>query len=111
MTFQVGELDELISILRPQSVSDGAGGKIAGEPIVVGKNIWAKRRPLSGKEFLRYDQVNATSMCAFVMRYRKDILPSDVIVADGIKYNIRFIPPVSVRSDYIVVEAESGVAT
>ncbi len=110
MTFQVGELDELITILRPDKRDDGMGGKTADAPQVVAANLWSKKRPLSGKEFAKYDTLNNSAMCAFVVRYRDDLLPTDQIISDGVAYNIRFIPPVSSRSMYLVVEAECGVA-
>ncbi len=111
MTFQTGELDQLINFVRPESGSDGLGGKTDVVQNVIATNVWAKRRPLSGKEFTRYDAVNNSAMCAFVIRYRDDLLPTDQIYSDGIYYNIRFIPPVSNRSMYLVIEAESGVAS
>jgi len=110
VTFQTGELDELIDFIRPAKGDDGMGGKTQTEPYVVASKVWAKRRPLSGKEFAKYDAVNNSAMCAFVIRYRNDLLPTDQIYSDGIYYNIRFIPPVSNRSMYLVIEAESGVA-
>lgn len=110
MTFQAGELDELITFLRPSKTNDGMGGKTEAEPQIIASDVWAKRRPLSGKEFAKYDAVNNSAMCAFVIRYRNDLLPTDQIYSDGIYYNIRFIPPVSNRSMYLVIEAESGVA-
>lgn len=110
MTFQAGELDQLITILRPSKDSDGMGGKKDAGPQIVACDVWAKRRPLSGKEFAKYDTLNNSAMCAFVIRYRNDLLPTDQIVSDCITYNIRFIPPVSSRSMYLVIEAESGVA-
>lgn len=110
MTFQAGELDQLINFVRPEKSDDGMGGKVDAGPWVIATNVWAKRRPLSGKEFAKYDAVNNSAMCAFVIRYRDDLLPTDQIYSDGIYYNIRFIPPVSNRSMYLVIEAESGVA-
>lgn len=110
MTFQAGELDQLITIIRPVKSDDGMGGKYVDEPQIIAANLWAKRRALSGKEFAKYEQVNATAMCAFVIRYRDDLLPSDQIISEGVAYNIRYIPPVSSRSLYLVIDAESGVA-
>lgn len=109
MTFQSGELDQLIDIVRPLFKADGVGGEIPDGMEPVAKNLWAKRRPLSGKEFSRYDQMNNSAMCAFVIRYRDDLLPTDQIISDCVTYNIRYIPPVSSRSMYLVIEAESGV--
>lgn len=107
--FNPGELDHLITIQRESLASDGMGGQDVTLSNVVA-DLWCKKRVLSGKESERYDQLNATSMCAFVIRYRSDLRADDRIISDGASYNIRHIPPVTSRSPYMVIEAEEGVA-
>jgi SPP1 family predicted phage head-tail adaptor len=107
--FTPGELDHLITIQREVLADDGIGGQdVTLSNVVV--DLWCKKRVLSGKELDRYDQLNAMSMCAFVIRYRDDLRPDDRIISDGMSYNIRHIPPVTGRSMYLVIEAETGVA-
>lgn len=109
MTFRPGELDQLITITRESEGDDDMGGQDV-IPVPVATDIWAKARPLTGREFERYDQVNATAMVAFVIRYRSGIRANDRIEWNGEKYNIRYIPPVTGRALYMVIEAEKGVA-
>lgn len=109
MSYRIGELDQLIDIKRENLADDGLGGQDVTLTDVV-TDLWAKARSLSGKEFERYDQLNATAMVAFVIRNRDDLQHNDRIVWNGESYNIRYIPPVSARDMYLVVEAEKGVA-
>ena len=104
-----GELDQLITIKREALADDGMGGQDVTLTDLV-TDLWAKARALSGKEFERYDQVNATAMVMFIVRYRSDVLESDRIVWDGNTYNIRYIHPASSRDMYLMIEAEKGVA-
>lgn len=107
--YDIGELDQLIDIKRKTLASDGMGGQTVTITNVA-QNVWCKPRALSGKEVLKYDQMTASSMTAFVMRYRTDVLPADYLVWNSENYNIRYIAPASERDLYIVIEAERGVA-
>jgi len=107
--YRPGELDQLIDLLSNESSDDGMGGGEADwQPYST--DLWAKARPLSGRELERYDQLTATAMVVFVIRYRDDIKPRHVIRWMGELYNIRYVPPVSGRAMYIAIEAERGVA-
>lgn len=108
--YDPGELDQRINIIRPVKSDDDMGGKFVDDPQIIADRLWAKVRPLSGKETARFEQVNATAMVTFVIRNRSDILHSDVIIWRGEPYNIRFIPPVSEREHFIALQAEKGVA-
>jgi SPP1 family predicted phage head-tail adaptor len=105
-----GELDQLITIKRESLADDGMGGHdVTLSDVAV--DLWAKARALSGKEFERYDQVNATAMVMFIIRNRTDLLQTDQIQWNGAAYNIRYIHPTSTRDLYLMIEAEKGVAT
>lgn len=104
-----GELDQLITIQRETEVSDGMGGHTVSLSAVV-SDLWAKVRPLSGKEAEQHGKLSATAMVAFIIRHRTDLLGDDRIVWNGDSYNIRHIQPTSQRSMYLIIEAEKGVA-
>lgn len=107
--FDPGELDQLITIQRESLADDGMGGQTV-TLTAIATDLWAKVRPLSGKEFELYDQLNATAMVKFIIRHRSDLLPSDRIAWNGESYNIRYIPPAGGRDMYLMIDAERGVA-
>ena len=78
--------------------------------IVIEGDVWAKVRPLSGKEMERYDKLNAEELALFVTRYRDDINEADTIEWSGVSFNIRRIPKTSSRYLYTEFIAERGVA-
>ena len=89
--FRPGELDQKIAFKRPCRESDGMGGyTVLYDDIDT--HVWAKVRPLSGKEVDRFDKLNAEELTLFVTRKRVDINEGDFIVFDGIDFNIRRIP-------------------
>lgn len=109
MPYRPGELDQLIIIQRETQVDDGMGGQTVTLTTLVA-DLFAKARALSGKESERYDQLSATAMVTFIIRYRDDLQHDDRIVWNGDTYNIRYIAPASGRDLYLSIEAERGVA-
>ena len=107
--FRPGELDEKICFYRETYVDDGIGGREVTTELLA-SNVWAKVRPLSGREAERFDQLNAEEMTLFVVRARCDIVEKDRILFDGVYYNIRRIPRRSKRAMYTEFYAERGVA-
>ena len=107
--YRVGELDEKITIERESYIDDGMGGRDVVAS-VVRCNIWAKVRPLSGKEVERFDKLNTQEMALFVIRYDCSIMIKDRILFDGFYYNIRNIPRRGSRAMYTEMYAERGVA-
>lgn len=103
-----GELDDQITIKRETRTSDGMGGDTVTLTDVA-TDIWAKVKPLFGKEKGVHDRVEAAAMYSFKIRYRTDINDDDQVHWDGDIYNIRRIPKRSVRSMYLEIDAERGV--
>lgn len=104
-----GELDQVISIQREALTSDGMGGQVV-DLFDIATNIWAKVRPLSGREVEMAGAMNPIAMATFIIRYDGHIEHSDRITWDGKVYNIRYIEPASSRSLYTMIHAEWGVA-
>jgi SPP1 family predicted phage head-tail adaptor len=107
--YRPGELDQLITVQRETLTDDGMGGQEIALTNVA-TDIWAKARPLSGKEYDRHDKLNASAMYLFVIRARDDLNESDRIIWNGNTYNIRSILPRGSRSLYLEIDAERGVA-
>lgn len=107
--FRPGELDEKITFYENVRVDDGMGG-VSLTPQDIEANVWAKVRPLSGKETERFDKLNADELTLFVTRFRTDIEEDHLITWGGESFNIRHIPKKSRRSMYSEFYAERGVA-
>ena len=70
----------------------------------------AKVKVSGGKEFDQNEQINVSGNYTFVIRNRSDISEKDLIVYDGIEYNIRFIKSQNDRDLYLEIITEKGVA-
>lgn len=109
MTYRSGELDQLIDIIRNDETEDGVGG-VDITPVILVDDLYAHVRPISGSEVNRFDKLNAIMTNLFVVRYRDDILETDLILWEGDQYNIRSIPKKGIRAQYLEIYAERGVA-
>lgn len=108
MSYQPGELDKRIRIYRRVKTADGGGGfDISWQSLT--NDIWAKVRPLSGKEVEQYSKLNATALYMFVIRFREGVEEDYKIVWNSKDYNIRFIKDRGPRALYLEIFAERGV--
>ena len=106
-TFQVGELDQRVSIEMLSSVPDGMGGYTTEWVKLC--NAWAKVRPKSTKEEDNADRVEGSAVYIFIMRYR-EIDDRCRFIWRGKPFNVRPSMDRGPRCLYISVEAERGVA-
>lgn len=102
------ELDQLIDIYEKSLVSDGGGGHEATYTKV--NTVWAKVKPLSGRETEESDQVRAQSGYMFVIRNHITINENYQIRWQGNAFNIRFVKNRGTRTLYLEIECEQGVA-
>lgn len=107
-TYDPGELDQVIQVLREVKAPDGLGGSITVETVVF-PNVRAKIKPANPNERHQFDQTQVVETAIFVLRYREDILATDVIEWRGRRFNIRGLPSVNYRSRFIEIPAERGV--
>jgi SPP1 family predicted phage head-tail adaptor len=105
-TFRARELDQRVTIRREVRTSDGMGGSTLSWTNLA--TVWAKVRPMSGREREHSDKVNAQSNYIIVIRYRSDLTESDILVWKDTEFNIRFAKDTP-RSRFLVLEAEKGV--
>mgnify|MGYP001069224430 CR=1 FL=1 len=108
MLIDPGELDQRINIEEEVATPDGMGGTTTAWNLVAA--VWAKVRPLTGKERTAASQVESPATYAVIIRNRA-ISENQRIkwVSNGNRLlNIRFIGREQ-RSQYIKIEAEMGV--
>lgn len=108
MRSEIGELDQRIQIEREASSDDGMGGYTSTWSVLHGP-IWARVRPMSGRERQFAAQVDAISDYVVIIRNR-DLDESDRIkwVSNGNRIlNIRAIHR-EPRAEFIKIDVELG---
>lgn len=104
----VGMLNRRISIERLQLTPDTLGGFTeVWQPL---SQPWAFIKPMSGRELLSADKIEATAVSRFVIRYNKNLLESDRVLYRGVYYNIRSLVNIDELDEYTEITAERGVA-
>jgi len=103
-----GKLNRKIAINRRQLTPDNIGG--FDQALVNLANPWAMIKPKSGTELLHADKLDAKAMSEFTIRYRTDLVESDLIEYRGVEYNIRSIINIEEADKYLLILAERGVA-
>lgn len=107
MPYQIGELDQRITIQREVRGDDGMGGSdLTWETVA---EVWAHVRPMSGRELERAHKVGAETMYLVVIRNRPDVDESCIILWRGKRLNIRTVK-LRPRSLWLEMDAEMGVA-
>lgn len=107
-----GSLDERVSIERKIMVADGMGGFT--ETVSTIATLWANVSPMSGRERDMADQTESPRNYRFIVRrsaVSAAIRADDTVTWRGKAMNIRFIADAGPRPQYLMFEAEAGVAT
>lgn len=104
--FKAGELDQRVTFRRKVKTPDGMGGSSFSWQDI--DTVWAKVRPMTGREREHSDRVNASSNYILVIRSRTDLTEKDTVVWSGTEFNMRFIKQ-EPRSRFMLIEAERGV--
>ena len=102
------QLRHKIEVQRLQEVADDLGG--FSTQWVTLKTKRAKVAPMSGRELIHADKIDATAVSRFVIRFDADILESDKIAFKGNDYNIRSIVNVDEDDRFLSILGERGVA-
>ncbi len=97
-----------IEIHRLTEDADDLGGFTTTWSLL--KTKWAKVAPMSGRELIHADKIDATAVSTFTVRFDVDILESDKIVFKGKEYNIRSIVNVDEDDRFLSILGERGVA-
>ena len=105
---RIGQLRERISFEQVTQVDDGGGGSEETWSEVV--KVWAKVRPLSGREQIQASKESSTTLYRITIRSRS--VSSTWRVIWGAKtLNVREILEGDSSQQYLTFNAELGVAT
>ncbi len=103
-----GDLDQRVTIERPERAPDGGGGHtVTWEPVAT---VWAAVEPLSGRERLQAQQVQSAVTYRIRIRRRADITAGMRVVWCGQVTNIRACPDPGPRAAFMTLDCEAGVA-
>lgn len=108
MAYHTGELTERVTFRREVRVDDGMGGSRSEWQDIATR--WALVRPLTGRERLAADKVEASANYLIVVRAPCDVREDDIGVWKGRELNIRFVKRRGARALFLELEAEMGVA-
>lgn len=67
-------------------------------------SVWAGKRDMRGREFYAAQQVNSDVTTAWQIRHRADVVATDVLVHEGLQYNIVGIAEIG-RRDGLELQA------
>lgn len=108
MAYHTGELTERVTFKREVRVDDGMGGSRSEWQDIATR--WALVRPMSGRERLAADKVEASANYLIVVRAPLDVQEADIAIWQGQQLNIRFVKRRGTRALFLEIEAEMGVA-
>lgn len=104
-----GKMRRQAVLESPQEVSDGAGGySLSWQEEAT---LWAEMRPLSGKEKVVADKLQASLTHRVVLRYRDGVTPQMRLQMDGRYFNIRRVINVEERNEFLELLVEEGVGS
>lgn len=108
MAYHTGELTERVTFKREVRVDDGMGGSRSEWQDIATR--WALVRPMSGRERLAADKVEANANYLIVVRAPCDVQENDIAVWKDRELNVRFVKRRGTRALFLEIEAEMGVA-
>lgn len=105
----IGELDERVTFRRRTETQDGYGTLVPSDTDLA--TVWAKVRPMSGRERDRGQQTEARSN--YVVRVHnsaavRGVTEGDLVVWRDVELNIRFISDGGPRPLFVEFECERG---
>lgn len=102
-----GELDQRVLIERPDDHPDGRGGAVKGWAEVA--TVWARVRPISGRERLSAQQVEAATSYRVVIRRRTDVTAACRVIWQGKAMAVTFIGEAGSRDPWLTLDCSAGV--
>lgn len=94
-----GKLNRKINILKPDQISDGAGGY--EDSFVPVKTVWGSVKSIFGRERMEAMQVQAEVTHKITIRYTEDVNRSHVVSFNGTKYNIQYIININEENKFL----------
>jgi SPP1 family predicted phage head-tail adaptor len=89
IALRAGRLLHQVVIERKTETQSSTGAPI--ETWSTFATVWANMMPLSGKEFLRAEQLQSSIQATCVIRWLDGVVPTMRVVFKGLKYNISAI--------------------
>jgi SPP1 family predicted phage head-tail adaptor len=108
MKYHIGEFRELIKIEEEALTPDGVGGHTVALTTIY--DGWALVRPLSVRERLNQDQLEASGRVVFIIRNNYSITETMRVTWNNEKYNILGLNKRGAGVMYLEIQAERGVA-
>lgn len=101
-------LNEFITFYSKSQVR-AANGTLTTTRVKIA-DAYAKTRPMSGNERSRSDQTEGYADYRFYIHQRSDLAEANIIVWNGVDYNIKFIADNGSKEPYMYIDAERGGA-
>lgn len=101
-------LNEIVSLYSKSQTKDEYGTLVTTRTLIA--QVYAKVRPLSGGERNASDQTEAHADYRFYIHYNSSVGEADIIVWNGVDYNIKFIADNGPKEAYLYIDAERGGA-
>lgn len=86
----IGKLRERITIQQPGIVQDDTGGAVPGWTDFAA-NVPAKKRDLSGREYVAADAVQNSAVTEFEIRYLAGVVEKMRVVHETVNYDIEAV--------------------
>lgn len=103
-----GMLNRRISIERKTLTADALGGFTEiWQPLA---QPWANIKPMSGREIIHADKIDAVAVSRFIIRHNPNLREDDRVLYRGNYYNIRSLVNIDEQYEYTEITAERGVA-
>lgn len=103
-----GMLNRRISIERKTLTADALGGFTESWQSL--SQPWAHIKPMSGRELIHADKIDAVAVSRFIIRYNRNLREDDRVLYRGVYYNIRSLVNIDEQDEYTEITAERGVA-
>ena len=108
LSINPGDLDQRVRLEAEATVPDGYGGGMLAWTLLA--EVWARVRPVSGRERAEAAAVEAPALYRFVIRRRGDLTAGMRVVWNSQAFNIRFVADGGGRDLYMTLDGERGVA-
>ena len=107
----IGKMDQRVVIQRATATPDGIGGSTVTWANIA--SVWAAVTPfpMKVKEEMIEGRMTATQPLHMRIYARRDLTEKDRVLWDGRTFNIRGIPLDSLRSQFMDLVIEAGVAS
>lgn len=103
-----GKLNKRITFQQKSATTDAYGGTIYTWADIA--TVWAKKRPLRGRELIAAQAAQSEATDMFYCRYRSDIDTADRISYNGKYYNITSIANVDENDVELEITTKTGLS-